>query len=512
MRLLRAEVENFGSYKHLEFSYSDLGLSLIHGPTGSGKSTVMDIAPWVLFGVTAKNGAADDVRNWSDLKGSTKGSIYVDVSGVVVSVHRVRGRSNDLYLNDGGSIVRGKDSRDTQKIISERLGCDETLYLLGSYFCDSSPSARFFESAARDRRSLLERCTDLRLPATLGERCTQARKDCKRSVQDLSGRMSSLLGAAEQTRKLYERAEKQEKEWAGQQAELLRDLAAKRDSFTERNRENVASAVSRINRIKAEIGEASTPSSKACKACGSENKEYREAVRQNDRKVQELGAAASDLHRLESVNNPYPEQLERELDRTNPHTASLIQLKSDLSTHESGVSELNKQLDTSNKRLGLLDTLYDLSLRLRGVLLTTAVEEVHNETNRILETYFAGEFRVAFTVESDDLEVSITKSGYSCSFRQLSKGQRQILRLSFAVALMQRVSAQAGVQFENLFLDEPADGGDTEVKANAFRLFQEMSIGRDSVTVIDHSPEFQNLFERKIEVSMKGDYSEVRDA
>lgn len=36
MKLLKAEVHNFGSYKDLEFDFNDLGLALIHGATGSG--------------------------------------------------------------------------------------------------------------------------------------------------------------------------------------------------------------------------------------------------------------------------------------------------------------------------------------------------------------------------------------------------------------------------------------------------------------------------------------------
>jgi len=59
VKILSCVLENFASYERLEFDFSPQGLTLIEGPTGSGKSTLCDAIPWILFGRTAKDGALD---------------------------------------------------------------------------------------------------------------------------------------------------------------------------------------------------------------------------------------------------------------------------------------------------------------------------------------------------------------------------------------------------------------------------------------------------------------------
>jgi ABC-type lipoprotein export system ATPase subunit len=97
-------VTNFGSYKHLEFDFNSNGLTLISGPTGSGKSTLCDIVPWILFGRTSKGGAVDEVRSW-DAEEATTGTLMLHG----ISITRSR-KPNDLTI-DGR---RGKDLNDTQ--------------------------------------------------------------------------------------------------------------------------------------------------------------------------------------------------------------------------------------------------------------------------------------------------------------------------------------------------------------------------------------------------------------
>jgi len=122
MRIISCTAENFASYKKLEFSFDSEGLALIQGATGSGKSTLCDLVPWVLFGKTAKGGAADEVISWNN-KGITKSLITIETKpGVIYDITRIRGnKSNDLYFTDAfinQSPVRGKDLADTQKMIN----------------------------------------------------------------------------------------------------------------------------------------------------------------------------------------------------------------------------------------------------------------------------------------------------------------------------------------------------------------------------------------------------------
>ena len=76
---------------------------------------------------------------------------------------------------------------------------------------------------------------------------------------------------------------------------------------------------------------------------------------------------------------------------------------------------------------------------------------------------------------------------------------------------MKAVSDNCGVAFEDLFLDEPLDGCDADLKVSAFHLFTELSSIRNSVSVIDHSEALQNMFDRKYLVEISGGVSKIEE-
>ena len=60
MRLLKLQIKNFISIKQASIDFEELndGVFLISGPTGSGKSSMLDAIHWVLFGKTLSSNRA----------------------------------------------------------------------------------------------------------------------------------------------------------------------------------------------------------------------------------------------------------------------------------------------------------------------------------------------------------------------------------------------------------------------------------------------------------------------
>jgi len=161
----------------------------------------------------------------------------------------------------------------------------------------------------------------------------------------------------------------------------------------------------------------------------------------------------------------------------------------------------------------MLDQLYDLSFKLRGELLRQSIKHVEVNTNRLLETYFDSALRVSFELSKlDDLNVTIAKNGNECSYRQLSKGQRGLLKLCFSISIMEIAANKAGLKFETLFFDEALDGLDTELKLKAYNLFAELEKSHSSVLVIDHNSELQSLFTKQYHVKLVNEESEITSA
>ena len=179
MRILKATAHNFGSYSLIDFEFTDKGLTLISGPTGTGKSTLADIIPWGLFGVTAKGGLADEVRTWNADE-VTSVVLYLE-SLIIVRIRGKGGKGNDLYFqHTGKDRIRGKDLNDTQRLINQHLGITPETYLAGAYFHEFSQTASFFTTSAKIRRQITEQMADLDLAKTLALELTETRKYTKK--------------------------------------------------------------------------------------------------------------------------------------------------------------------------------------------------------------------------------------------------------------------------------------------------------------------------------------------
>jgi DNA repair exonuclease SbcCD ATPase subunit len=196
----------------------------------------------------------------------------------------------------------------------------------------------------------------------------------------------------------------------------------------------------------------------------------------------------------------------------NPYTDQMLNCIFGIGATEKEIDIVKVKLTGHRNRIHLLDLLSDLVSRLRTELVRKSVKLIETETNRYLETYFDAEIRVKFDMrDGDNLDVEIKKNGFDATFKQLSKGQRQMLKLSFAPAIMEATANKVGAHMSTLMFDEALEGLDPVLKLKAFNLFAELSLRHETVFVIDHDKAFQSLFDNKIHVTMINDVSTVTE-
>lgn len=532
MKLLNLKVTNFGSHPTFEMDLSAQGLALIYGPTGSGKSTIMDMAAWTLFGCTAKGGNADEVRSWLNLDEPTVGELSVLLNDTIVTVKRTRakGAKNDLFFNDSpagnsdgnSDCKRGKDLGDTQKLLEARLGVTKELFLAGAYFHEFSRTGTFFVAKSNERRELLEHVADTRLATKLQQSTSESRREAKHALNDAAAtfaradeRARCLAAQIERSRKasllwsqknegeitfLQARIENFEKE----KQSKIETVKTKGDRWEEEHRKHLDKIVAKIDR---------TVEIEPCAACGSGGNvaDKAELLERLKEQVDQENPYFPNIQVYENMDNHYVSQLEAKLKETNPHTEELVYQEQHLAKAEAEVATMGSTLGALQSRISDLTYLYDISSELRGELVKRAVAEIEEATNGYLERYFESELKVTFNVSSDEVEVEIQKNGHDCVYRQLSKGQRGLLKLCFAVSVMKAASNKAGVHFDCLFLDEALDGLDADLKVRAFSLFEEIEKEHASVLVIDHSQELHQLFAKRFKVSMESDVSSIEE-
>lgn len=569
MRILKARVFNFASYKDLEFSYENLGLALIQGLTGSGKSTLADIAPWIMFGVTAKDGSVDEVRSWGTNE-ATEGRLTIDLNGQLVTITRIRGKNqNDLYWNIGidssSSNNRGKDIPDTQRLISDLLGFDGDTYLAATYFSEFSDIGRFFSLRSKERRTVLERICDTGTADALGSNARDARKAVKETIQNAEKEIAKVSGSITQLKRSIEQTKISRSCWDATHHRRIEDCKAKAEKFEETNLMELTAAraiaaewvdnrlaqrsrlenslsglensyngmvdfsdkIAAINRHIEEEGSAK------CSTCGGpkagssliglyvqlgelnslktkRDNLFAEAnrVRKEIKKTIEMpNPHLAILDNLQRAENTWAEQLEELQKMENPH--HVLTATSYLDREEEKLHSLELDKSVREGYLAHLNILYDLSADLRGAIIQKSISQLEHNINQYLETYFDNEISVELQTKSDSVDVNIHKNGHECTYTQLSRGQRSLLRLCFVVAIQKAIADASGESFSTLVYDEVLDGLDSSLKIKAFALLESVAASHETILCVDHATDFQNLFETKFHVSLEGDCSYV---
>lgn len=505
MRIISCHLENFASYKELDFSFENQGLTLINGATGSGKSTLADAIPWVLFGTTAKDGSVDEIRSW-DSEEPTLGRIQVDLNGKYLVIRRIRGNSkeNDLcyFESPTGEAVRGRDLNDTQKLINNLLGIDSALYLSGAYFHEFSQTAQFFTTTAKSRRAICEQLVDLSLAKTLQLDLSEKRKLLVRKEQEYSNTLSILndrlsrAGKLEQYKKLADGFE-------DNRQEKLYDLTVEINKLIIKPENYYTGELKQIIKAQKELEHLGI-----CSECGS---------RKHSNKLMELQKLRSKVEHMQLGNNNkianlrgFEKAQKSLLEADNKYSELAKEIEQDLISIESSINTAAQQLNAVQLQISDIDQLLETVADLRSVSITNTIQQIEDKTNRLLSEHFDAEIKVIFSVESaDKLDVTILKDGNSCSYTQLSKGQRCLLKLCFGVAVMKAVANQQGTSFNCLFFDEALSGLDDILKVQALGLFRSLAAEHSSVFVIDHNSEFKTMFENSLSVKLVNGWSEI---
>jgi len=154
---------NFLSWEKLIFNVKD-GVTLIDGfnrddqtSEGSGKSAVLNALCWGLYGKIPKDANVDDV-----IKSGEKGcSTLIELEDIAII--RTRNK-NELYIQPIGTTdkVKGKDVRETQKMIEEIIGMSFDTFCQTVYFAQNYPK-KFITATQEDKGKILSEVQDLQI-------------------------------------------------------------------------------------------------------------------------------------------------------------------------------------------------------------------------------------------------------------------------------------------------------------------------------------------------------------
>ncbi len=513
MKVISCTAENFSSYERLEFNFTDQGLTLIQGPTGAGKSTLCDLIPWCLFGQTAKGGAVSEVLAWPGDK-VTKVTLVLEN----VEIIRIRGKAkdNDLYWDRGEGPIRGKDLIDTQQRIEAIIGFDYDAYMAGAYYHEFSQTAQFFSTTAKNRRLITEQLVDLSLATNLQVKSQDAKKAIAKQLTSLESKSARLEAEHKAAISSLHHAGQRALKWDAE-AETLQAMTQTRSDNFERDREiDLNEARRGIQTHKGLILPLpATDLYPKCPTCGqaTETPEVCAARRQdtvNSHSLQRIEILSEKIKEIKLRINPHKTEIVST--SVNPHTAEVMALKDKVAKLEAAQADALVSEHETKTKIEDHELLQEVIADYRSTVIKTAIQNLEYSTNQLFTDHFDAEIRVAFTAQdADKLEVAITKDGNDCSFTQLSKGQRCLLKLAFGVSVMKAVANHGGVDFQQLFFDEALDGLDDTNKIKAFSLLQSLALNKD-VFVVEHSEALKPMFLNSYSVSLVDGKSQLEKA
>ncbi len=498
MRIISVELENFASYNHLEFCYSGQGLTQLTGLTGSGKSTLCDAIPWCLFGRTAKGGTVDEVLSWPGDQ-ITFGNIQLSVNNTYYNIIRTRGpkaKDNDLfyYTENFRENVRGKDLNDTQKIINNLLGMDYDLYLAAAYYHEFSQTAQFFNTTAKIRRQMCEQLVDLSLATTLQPKLADQAKLLVKQESENSNAIYGTRMQIELLKRMFTAETVRFNEWNLNKTKRIAAIKAKYDSFAS---DRALTLNNYLDQEAAWIAKLDAHhAATTCPECGGPKKAFKSTT---------------------DPVNPYTALIQQECDRENTYEQQLIDLELEdnphktaaevtsveIQTNQDTLDRLNMQTQAISLGLDDINTLRECIDQYRSISIQNAISDLEANTNSLLETHFDAEIRVEFvSSDADKIDVTISKDGNLCSFTQLSKGQRGILKLCFAVSVMQAVQNHHGIKCDQLFFDEATDGLDDSMRVKAADLLSTLVQSYNSIFLVDHSEAVKAVINNKYHVEL----------
>ncbi len=530
MKILSVSASNFASYKKLDFTFDNQGLCLVAGPTGSGKSTLCDLVPWALFGRSAKDGAADDVISWN-AEEPTSASVRIGLPHNRQLLIRRGRQPNDLYYNiaafpdEVNEVKRGKDLNDTQKQINQLLGMTYETYMAGSYFHEFSKTASFFTTTAKNRRDICEQIVDLSMAKNLQAKASDELRTYKQKVDDITSDIKHLQKQMFTTKDSLQSSEQAAAEFDDVKARRIEAIKQSDANFETQKQQRLintnatlVTSEASLDKMTKELHQLNSElKDDKCDKCGAhlDIKVRMQRLKLSEGAVRlrsEIKTHKQDFERTINSVNPYATQLVSEETRENSYIGMARDLKLNVVMLDTQLNSALAKLDNYRNITADLELLQDTLQTFRATLIADTMGFIQDKTNNLLSDYFDGELKVIFDVkQADKLDVLIYKDGNECNFTQLSKGQRQLLKLTFGISVMQAVANHSGVKFNCLMFDEAMDGLSDTLKQKAYCLFEKLAIDYSSVFFVDHSESLKAIANKSFLVTNENGESKIEE-
>ncbi len=271
MKFDRLRLRNFKPYGEADLRLSE-GVTVIHGPNGGGKSSLLEACFFALYGATALDGTLDEaVTNGTD---ETEVELWFTHDGESYHVRRELRRYGDdvqtvSCLLDGDDIEDPLDgATDVRAFVTELLRMDDEAFVNCAYVRQGEVN-KLINATPRTRQSMIDDLLQLGKLEDYRDRAGDARLGVEDVLSEATGALETVKSQIEtkEERNLHEQLNARESELAEIESEIERFEENRRkaektrdealevlDTYTEK-REELADLESEIETLESDIQE-----------------------------------------------------------------------------------------------------------------------------------------------------------------------------------------------------------------------------------------------------------------
>jgi len=262
-------LEGYGSMvQKTIFPLRHIGLSILRGKVGSGKTTIPSSLSWVIFGNTLKKGSS--IETWEDIRPKEYKGTFVRLDftkeGSSFSIIRclnyksnvlpkVKGGSKLLVLKDGIQVYSERNKKDVQKYIQDLLGYSYDLFINSIVF--GQRLKRIIEETGPNKKKIFDEAFETLFIDKARVATDDDRKKTRQALSDKDNSLENLGEQLDSVQSFYEDALEFERSFKSDKESNLIKLSNKIESLQEKAKEisirEKKIKVSDVDSLKADI-------------------------------------------------------------------------------------------------------------------------------------------------------------------------------------------------------------------------------------------------------------------
>ncbi len=373
MRILKISAKNINSLKgdttiDFEGSFGASALFAITGPTGAGKSTILDIISCALYARTAR------LQNPSELMSRNSGEAMCEVEFEIKakryratwSQKRARGRHDgnlqppkmELFDFDAEKIIESGVSKVPKKI-EEICGLDFHRFTQSMMLAQGSFDA-FLKANEKDRSALLEKITGTKIYAQISERVYERHKALQQKLEAEQAKLGMItlldeevllekqkafaaLGAQKEQLKKQLQTLSLQIQWYEQKERLEKEFVQAQAEFAEVRAQKEA-AKEAFEKLEAATG------ARQVAPLYREKKALTQLQEQNKERLQNLYAQQKRLHKEKSAEEEALDRLNKRFDEESKEYRAQKEMLKEVRTLLNEELNLQKRWDETEQQ------------------------------------------------------------------------------------------------------------------------------------------------------------------